>query len=97
MIAVRKKVEDGEKRKTYLKIDTTENINKTLAKLVNMAMNCDDKFTLDKIRLINELIRTKVTVVKQEQLEDEIQELKDIVYANKIEYEEYKEYDEEED
>ena len=45
------------------------------------------KFTLDKIRLINELIRTKVTVVKQEQLETEIQELKDIVYGEKEEIE----------
>lgn len=84
---MRKKVEPGEKRKTYLKIDTTENINKTISKLANMAMNCDDKFTLDKIRLINELIRTKVTVVKQEQLETEIQELKDIVYGEKEEIE----------
>lgn len=84
--------EKKSKRKTYFKIDTTEDINRTIAKLVNLAFNTEDKFTLDKIRMVNELIKTKVAVIKQHELEAEIQELKDIVYANQeAEFEEFDE------
>ena len=76
---MRKKVEEGGKRKTYLKIDTPENINKTLSKLVNIAMNTDDKFVLDKIRLVNEIIKTKISVVRQQELEARIREIEQIL------------------
>ena len=76
---MRKKVEEGGKRKTYLKIDTPENINKTLSKLANIAMNTDDKFVLDKIRLVNEIIKTKRSVVRQQELEARIREIEQIL------------------
>ena len=76
---MRKKVEEGGKRKTYLKIDTPENIYKTLSKLANIAMNTDDKFVLDKIRLVNEIIKTKISVVRQQELEARIREIEQIL------------------
>ena len=76
---MRKKVEEGGKRKTYLKIDTPENINKTLSKPANIAMNTDDKFVLDKIRLVNEIIKTKISVVRQQELEARIREIEQIL------------------
>ena len=76
---MRKKVEEGGKRKTYLKIDTPENINKTLSKLANIAMITDDKFVLDKIRLVNEIIKTKISVVRQQELEARIREIEQIL------------------
>ena len=76
---MRKKVEEGGKRKTYIKIDTPENIKKTLSKLANIAMNTDDKFVLDKIRLVNEIIKTKISVVRQQELEARIREIEQIL------------------
>ena len=42
-------------------------------------MNTDDKFVLDKIRLVNEIIKTKISVVRQQELEARIREIEQIL------------------
>ena len=87
---------DNEK-KTYRqwRIGNTEQIKNTLQRLVNAVGN----HTMDEktVRLMTEIIKVRISLQKNVELENEIQEIKDIVYNNVNSYEEYKEYDEDED
>lgn len=84
-------------KKTYRqwRIGSTEQIKNTLQRLVNAVGNhsMDEK----TVRLMTEIIKVRISLQKNVELENEIQEIKDIVYNNVNSYEEYKEYDEDED
>ena len=84
-------------KKTYkqFRIGSTEQIKNTLQRLINAVGNgtMDEK----SVRLMNELIKTRLALQKNIDLEAEIQQLKDIVYGNNTEFEEYTEYKEDED
>ena len=86
-----------EEKKTYkqFRIGSTEQIKNTLQRLINAVGNG----TMDErsVRLMNEIIKTRLALQKNIDLEAEIQELKDIVYGNNTEFEEYTEYKEDED
>ena len=87
---------DNEK-KTYRqwRIGSTEQIKNTLQRLVNAVGN----HTMDEktVRLMTEIIKVRISLQKNVELENEIQEIKDIVYNNVNSYEEYEEYDEDEE
>lgn len=59
------------------KIGTTEDIDRTLQRLVNDVVN--KRLELGEIRMINELIKTKLCFRKQEDLEKKIEELEKIL------------------
>ena len=84
-------------KKTYkqFRIGTTDQIKNTLQRLINAVGNG----TMDErsVRLMNEIIKTRLALQKNIDLEAEIQELKDIVYGNNTNYEEYTEYKDEDD
>ena len=86
----------NEEKKTYkqFRIGSTEQIKNTLQRLINAVGNG----TMDerRVRLMNEIIKTRLALQKNIDLEAEIQELKDIVYGNNTEFEEECD-DEEED
>ena len=74
-------------KKTYkqFRIGSTEQIKNTLQRLINAVGNgtMDEK----SVRLMNEIIKTRLALQKNIDLEAEIQELKDIVYGEKEEIE----------
>ena len=76
-----------EEKKTYkqFRIGSTEQIKNTLQRLINAVGNgtMDEK----SVRLMNEIIKTRLALQKNIDLEAEIQELKDIVYGEKEEIE----------
>lgn len=74
-------------KKTYkqFRIGNTDQIKNTLQRLINAVGNgtMDEK----SVRLMNEIIKTRLALQKNIDLEAEIQELKDIVYGEKEEIE----------
>lgn len=76
-----------EEKKTYkqFRIGSTDQIKNTLQRLINAVGNG----TMDErsVRLMNEIIKTRLALQKNIDLEAEIQELKDIVYGEKEEIE----------
>lgn len=76
-----------EEKKTYkqFRIGSTDQIKNTLQRLINAVGNgtMDEK----SVRLMNEIIKTRLALQKNIDLEAEIQELKDIVYGEKEEIE----------
>ena len=74
-------------KKTYkqFRIGSTEQIKNTLQRLINAVGNgtMDEK----SVRLMNEIIKTRLALQKNIDLEAEIQELKDIIYGEKEEIE----------
>ena len=80
-------MEKKEEKKTYkqFRIGNTEQIKNTLQRLINAVGNgtMDEK----SVRLMNEIIKTRLALQKNIDLEAEIQELKDIIYGEKEEIE----------
>ena len=76
-----------EEKKTYkqFRIGNTDQIKNTLQRLINAVGNgtMDEK----SVRLMNEIIKTRLALQKNIDLEAEIQELKDIIYGEKEEIE----------
>lgn len=67
---------------TYtFKIDTSENIKKSLARLVNLTSS--GKMPLNQVRMINELIKTMITLQKNIDLEERMQEIEDMLNMNR--------------
>lgn len=90
------KEKENKEKKTYkqFRIGSTEQIKNTLQRLINSAGN--QTLPESTIRLMNEIIKTRLALQKNIDLENEIQELKDIVYGEKeqIEVEEDDDIDE---
>lgn len=87
---------ENKEKKTYkqFRIGSTDQIKNTLQRLINSAGN--QTLPESTIRLMNEIIKTRLALQKNIDLENEIQELKDIVYGEKeqIEVEEDDDIDE---
>ena len=65
-------METKKKRKKKYKIETYEDIYSATEKLFNECMNSEDMTQEKRIRLANELLRTRLSSIKQNELQVEV-------------------------
>lgn len=63
------------------KINTTDDVNRTLQRLINDAIN--KRHEPEVIRLANQLIQTKLQLLKAVELEERISDLEDLLEMDK--------------
>ena len=65
-------METKKKRKRKIKIETYQDIYAATEKLFNECMNSEDMTQEKRIRLANELLRTRLASIKQNELQVEV-------------------------